>query len=372
MRVLLRQFLGENHSWSVCGWGIANALLDKGHQVDLFSTDGIKNLPLSLKSSLIGYIDENKKLVGKLPNNNYDCQISYTAMINFPQYLSHGTKNRFGIWCYEFAGKNVLPNGFAKNYLACDQLLAPSVFAKQVFLNSGIPDNRVKVIPHGIGKEYQNTGTMVLPTKKKFKILTNIAQNHLRKNIPGLLEAYGKAFNKNDDVCLLIKGKNKPVEQPFDVSLNDCLNNFNKNYPNHAEIKILSNFIEDISVLYRSIDAVYTLSHCEGYYFPGLEAMASGKLNIAPNYGGQLDFLNKTNALLISGKEVKANPKSMYWGNSNNAIWFQPDINDAVDKLKYAYCNFETLNSSINEQKSKIYQQYSWSNVADQILTLCN
>ena len=54
MKILIRQFLGKNHSWSVCGWGIANSLISKNHHVDLFSTDGIENLPANLKPNLIG------------------------------------------------------------------------------------------------------------------------------------------------------------------------------------------------------------------------------------------------------------------------------------------------------------------------------
>lgn len=373
MKILIKQFLGKNHSWSVVGWGIAQALIDAGHKIDLFSTDGIKHLPTNLKNNLIGYVEENNNSVvfGKIPDKDYDCQISYTCMINFQHYLSNGSKNRFGIWCYEWAGKNVLPNGFAKNYKYCDKLLAPSNFAKQVFIDSGVSDNNIYVIPHGISSNYINNSTIKLPTNKKFKILANIAQNHLRKNIPGLLRAYGKAFSKKDDVCLILKSKHKSPNAPFEISLQDCLNNFYKQYPNHAEIKIFSEFVEDISSLYRSIDATFTMANCEGFYFPGLESIASGKLAIAPNWGGQLDFLNNSNSLLIDGKESRANPKSMYWSSSPNAIWFEPSIEDAVDKLKYAYSNYETLNKSIDDNKTSIYNEYNWGTISNKIIDLC-
>lgn len=370
MKILIRQFLGKNHSWSVCGWGIANSLISKNHHVDLFSTDGIENLPANLKPNLIGFIPENQKdkIFGKLPDKDYDCQISYTAMKNFPVYLD-GKKNRFGIWCYEWAGKNVLPNGFAKHYKDCDKILAPSNFAKQVFTDSGVPDNNVVVIPHGIDIDKYKATDKIHLSNKKYKILVNIAQNHIRKNISKLLEAYGKAFTSKDDVCLILKGKNKKVESQFEVSLKDQLDYFYKTYPKHAEVKLFSNFIEDISVLYRSVDAVFSMSNCEGFFFPGLESIASGKLVIAPNWGGQTDFLNESNALLISGKETRANPKSMYWESKPNAIWFEPDVNDAVDKLKYSYDNFENINSKIDV--NKIHKEYSWNTVTDKIISIC-
>ena len=374
MKILIRQFLGKNHSWSVCGWGIATSLISLGHEIELFSTDGIAHLPSSLRKNVIGYTEENQATVfGRMPDKNYDCQISYTCIKNFPLYLNSGTNNRFGIWCYEWDGKNVLPSGFAKHYKSCDYLCAPSNFAKQVFINSGIPAQDIKVIPHGINvSDYKKISTVLLPTNKKFKILANIAQNHLRKNIPGLLEAYGKAFTNKDDVCLIIKGKERPVVAPFEVSLNDCLKNFDKKFPKHAEVKVFSEFIEDISSLYRSVDANFTMAHCEGFYFPGLESIASGKIVIAPNWGGQLDFLDASNALLVDGKEERAVPKSMYWEPKNDAIWFRPSVDDAVEKLRYAHQNFEKLNADIDTQRPNVYDKYDWNSVTRQFLELCS
>jgi len=375
MKILIRQFLGKPHSWVVVGHGIAQSLIEQNHQVDLFSTDGKKHLPKHLENNLIGYIEENKpeKVFGRIPDEKYDCQISYTCMKNFPALLANGDKNRFGIWCYEWAGKNVLPNGFAKYYKFCDKILAPSNFAKQVFVDSGVPNDHITVVPHGIlSNNYRKNDTIKLPTNKKFKLFANIAQLHLRKNIAGLLEAYGKAFTNKDDVCLILKaGKEEQCLKPFQVSLKKCLNEFKIKYPQHAEIKILNIFVDDMSALYRSIDAVVSLTHCEAFYFPGLEAMATGKLSIVSQWGGQLDFLNNDNALLISGCEVRADPKSMYWESKNNAIWFKPSIDDAVDKLRYAEKNFKALNAKIKLQQEDVLIKYDWRNITKQILDLC-
>jgi glycosyltransferase involved in cell wall biosynthesis len=368
MKILIRQFLGQNHSWSVSGWGIANSL-KKNNIVHLFPTDGIKHLPNYLKENVIGYTELNKPLdiKGRAPDLEYDCQISYTAMKNFPNLLKNGKKNRFGIWCYEWNGKNVLPDGFAANYKYCDKILAPSNFAKEVFLNSAIPESHIEVISHGIN--FTNSKKQIkLPTNKKVKILANIAQNHMRKNISGLLTAYGKAFNSKDDVCLIIKGKGKKITNSFDVSLNDLIKEYKSKY--NAEIKLYEEYIENIQDLYNSIDIVFTMSHCECFYYPGLEALASGKLNIAPNYGGQLDFLNNNNSLLVSGKIERANPSSMYWTSKNNAEWFMPDIDDAIDKLRYAYNNFEKENYKLELNKENIISEYNWDNITSKILSL--
>lgn len=371
MKILIKQFLSKNHSWSHTAYGLATSFKNQGHQVDLFSTNGIEHLPPHLKENLIGYVEENQSQVyGRIPSNDYDIAYSYTAMKNFQQYLSHG-RVKLGVFCYEWLGKNILPNGFAKAYRNCDYVCPPSEFAKKGFMDSGIPESSIKVIPHGINVEnYQKTTTIDLKTNKKFKILANIAQNHKRKNIPGLLEAYGKAFTNKDDVCLILKAKEKPLTQPFDVSVNSCIQDFKRKYPNHAELKLFSQYLDDVSDLYRSVDCLYTLSYCEAYYIPGIEMLAAGKMNIASSWGGQLDFLNDTNSLLVTGSEVRADPTSMYWESKPNAIWFKPNIDDAVDKLRWAYHNHETFNEKVKLQMLSIHEKYSWNNIANQFLDL--
>jgi glycosyltransferase involved in cell wall biosynthesis len=285
--------------------------------------------------------------------------------------LDRNAKTKIGIWCYEWIGKNVLPTGFAKHYKSCDVLCPPSEFAKEIFIQSGIPSDRMKVIPHGIHKELFQQDTTIKLTDKKFKILTVLSQTHKRKNIAGLLEAYGKAFTNKDDVSLILKAKNKLIVNPFDVSLNECLKAFYQKYPEHAEIKVYSDFLEDMSILYRSVDCVYTMTHCEAFYFSSIEALAAGKMSVAPNYGGQLDALNDDNSFLVNGKEVKADPKSMYWESKSNALWFNPDVDDAAEKLRRAEREYLKINEALDKQRDRVYIKYDWGAVSEQFLKLC-
>ena len=353
--------------------GIASAALKQNHSLDIYSTDGITYTPAALKEHVIGYRDEaTKKTIGTYPTTEYDCQISYTAPHNAQKYLANGKKNRFLIWTYEWKGRNVLPTGFAKCYKHCDMILPPSQFSREIFLESGVPDSSLHVVPHGIDAEqFSTTEKVVLPTTKRFKILVNLAQNHLRKNIPGMLDAYGKAFTNKDDIALIIKAKPKQPTSPFESDLNKCLKDFKSKFPNHAEYKLYEGYIDNMATLYNAVDAVYTMTHCEGFYMPALEGLAAGKINIAPNWGGQVDFLNNENALLIDGKGERADPNSMYWERKHNAIWFKPSIDDAVDKLRFAYANYEELNTELTNNIPNIREQYSWDAITKRILNLC-
>lgn len=198
MKICWFGFLGKNHSWSIVAQNLSRELIKMGHHVDLFSTNGVQHFPEDLKPYLKGTMVEGQpitsanyiEVVGSKLDKKYDMQLSYTALRNFCDYFTRGDKNRFGIWNYE---TTVLPKGFAKYYNCVDKVLPSSNFSKKIFTDNGMPEDKQVMIPHGIHLErFQNLGKYPLKTKKKYKILCNIAQPHLRKNIPGLFKAWGK------------------------------------------------------------------------------------------------------------------------------------------------------------------------------------
>lgn len=335
---------------------ICRALIKRGHDVHMFSTNGLDLFPEDLRPNL------------RVLDGEYDMQLTYTAMRNFSQYLSHGKKNRFPIWNYE---TTVLPQGFAKHYKYSDKMLPSSNFSKEIFANAGIPKEAMVVVPHGIDpSKFESAGAYPLKTKKSFKLLANIAQPHLRKNIPGLLEAFGKAFTKKDDVCLVLKVVDKPPSQVFEVSFAEIFGDFKRKYKDHAEIEVLSNFIVDIEGLYKSCHAIITMTHAECFWLPGLEAMAAGNLVIAPNYGGQLDYMNRDNSLLIDGKVGRADQRMQYWTQSPYAAVFNPDVDSAVDMLRFSFNNYENLMKDFRPNMKKVAEAFTWDNAAAQILRL--
>jgi glycosyltransferase involved in cell wall biosynthesis len=377
MKICWFGFLSKNHSWAIVAQNISRELIRMGHHVDLFSTNGISNFPEDLKPNLKSYIEENEPLppnkyiekVSSKLESNYDMQLSYTAIVNFPNYFIRGSSNRFGIWNYE---TTILPTAFAKHSLSVDKVIPSSQFSKKIFMDNGIKEDHQVVIPHGIHLDrFQNFGKYPLKTNKKYKILANIAQPHLRKNIPGLLEAFGKAFTKSDDVCLILKISKKSPNIHSDVPFGQIFENWKLKYKNHADVEIIDHFITDIEPLYNACDIVYTMSHAECFWMPGLEGFASNKVVVAPRYGGQLEYMNDTNSILIDGKEIRADHRMQYWGASPYAVAFEPDINQAAAKLKDLVDNYGDYHAKFSPKIKEIMPNYTWRKVAEQFVGLC-
>jgi len=400
MKIKIQQFLAQNHSWQIVGTNIARALIKQNHDVHLFSTNGIKYFPEDLKPYLREWKEQEDSTPWKYIDKNYDMQLSYTAMTNFPRYLNNGNKNRFGIWNYE---TTIIPEGFAKLHKFCDKMLPSSEFSKRIFANSGIPEEKLIVVPHGINvEEYSSKKVYQLKTKKKYKILSDIAQPHIRKNIPGLFEAFGKAFTKEDDVCLVCKISVKPSPKaivqkqvrnlraakklnqrnspeqtkekamPFNIDFWRIVEDFYKKYPKHAEVEIIPEFLDTMTPLYNACNILFAMTHAEGFHLPSAQALATNILVINSNYGGQLDFLNNNNSILIDGKMIRAPKEMQYWTNSPFAEMFEPDIDDAVAKLRYAVSNYDDIMNRFRPVIKEQLKIMSWDNVAQQITSLTN
>lgn len=342
----------------------------------MFSTNGTKHFPDDLKPFLKGSIQQadppgtlEKTMQSCGLADQYDAQLSYTALQNFSHYFRRGSSNRFGIWNYE---TTILPKAFPKFHQYVDMVLPSSQFSKDIFTTNGMPADKQVIVPHGIHLDrFAKPNKYSLKTKKRYKILANIAQPHLRKNIPGLLRAYGKAFTSSDDVCLVLKVSRKSPQPGFDVPFTEVFERWKKDFKQHGEVEIIDQFLTDIEPLYNACDIVFTMSMAECFWMPGLEALGAGKVVVAPRYGGQLDFLNDQNAILIGGKKIRAPLKMQYWEPSIYAEAFEPDIDEASLKLKDLVANYGDYHKKFLPEIKATAERFTWENASRQILGLC-
>ena len=338
--------------------------------VHLCSTNGYENFHSDLNENIKCRNctdDSTRKIENCQLDKNYDLGISYTMMMHFGEYLCFSNKHRFGIWNLD--GTDI-PKGFAKYYKACTKVLPSSEFSRNTFLTAGVPNEIMTVIPHGYNPNFINkTDIYPIETVRKRKILVNIQQNHLRKNIPGILDAWGKAFSNKDDVAMILKTKIKKTKDS-DVSWQDEILKMKKKYKNNAPIIIIEKFIDDLSSLYRACDVIFSASNIECFLLPALEGIVSNKIVIASNWGGNVDFMNNKNSLLINGAVGRAPERMHYWGSSAYGKCFYPDTNHAAELLQKSVKNYDSLIQEFQPGIDKIKQKYTWKNVAKQIIGL--
>jgi len=393
MKIRFHAKLGEAHSWCYTQHDIIRAIRKiGGHEVFLKSTDNLKHLPDDLKDLLLpGYhgalikgptdfITENGeqiKVDPKIPLKEisdkdlpYDLELAYTILFQGPRRFLQTSKCRAIIWNFE---SSALPEGWNEYIKSIDFLLPSSQYSYDIFAQNGIPKDKMVLVPHGVDTTIFNPNIppFQLRTEKKIKFLHN-ARPHARKLHNRVINTYLDTFTGNDDVCLVLKTKflTPSREKPFEVDVKQILQEAYKGRKNPPEIEIVNTVIPEIGALYNACDVVVSMSSCEGFWCPGLEALACEKLVIAPRHGGQLDFLNDNNSLLIDTKEMKAELSHQYWTNSEKAVVGDPSCKHFAQLLRRAYENLEEEKKRIFEPSKETVKKFSWENAAKIILDL--
>jgi glycosyltransferase involved in cell wall biosynthesis len=150
-----------------------------------------------------------------------------------------------------------------------------------------------------------------------------------RKNPYGVIDAFVIASKDIPNARLVLKITN------FELWRSECIEL--QNYINaHLADKctIITNNLsdDDIRDLINCCDIYLSLHRAEGFGISMLEAMSMGKVVVATNYGGNLDFMkHEHNGILVSYKEVEVQkdfgPYKKGW------LWANPDINEAAAAL---------------------------------------
>ena len=95
--------------------------------------------------------------------------------------------------------------------------------------------------------------------------------------------------------------------------------------------------------------------------------MAHKKIIIAPDKGGQIDFLNNDNSLLFKSNIGSIPKNHQYWIPQENGQGITFNVDDLSEKMLYAYNNYKKLNESLD---FKIDKKFTWSSIAEEVLCL--
>jgi glycosyltransferase involved in cell wall biosynthesis len=250
-----------------------------------------------------------------------------------------------------------------------DELWACTSWVRDCYIRSGIPGDKVRVIPVGVDLErYTPEGPQLpLETDKRFKFLF-VGALLGRKGVDLLLEAYLSTFSADDDVSLVIKAVGVGTfyaDSPFLAMIRDAAAR-----PGAPAIELVTDDLSDarVAALYRACDALVHPYRGEGFGMPIAEAMASGLPVIVTNYGACLDFCDADTALLVPAREVAIpegisalpRPSVGYW-------WAEPD-RARLAELMRAVFDDPAHARDIGARARQRMAEFSWTRSAQLVL----
>lgn len=137
---------------------------------------------------------------------------------------------------------------------------------------------------------------------KAFRFLHVSSCDH-GSGIDILLEAFGRVFCAEDDVCLVVKSSG--VMPPSVRSLLARLKNDNENFP---RVILIDDHLTqgDLKALYNQCHVFVTPSRAQGFGLPIAQALLSGLPVVATAWGGHLDYCEDANSWLIDYRFARA------------------------------------------------------------------
>jgi glycosyltransferase involved in cell wall biosynthesis len=241
-----------------------------------------------------------------------------------------------------------------------DELWCYTHWLKDCAVKSGVPPEKIRVVPCGVDAEfYRPDGPRYpLKTKKRFKFLF-LGGMLPRKGADIAVNAFLRAFKPDDDVCLVVKAFGVNTHYRNAKSLPQQIEALSRRYPEVPEIEYLDEDVtdEEIAALYRACDALVHPFRGEGFGLPIAEAMASGLPVLVTGYGPVLDFCDAESAYMIPCVET---PVETAQAAAAGSWMVEPDQAALSALMRQVYEAPEAARAVGERGRSRIVQKFSW------------
>jgi glycosyltransferase involved in cell wall biosynthesis len=232
-----------------------------------------------------------------------------------------------------------------------DLTIVPSNWVRNVYINSGINPDKVKIIPNGYDEDIFNYDPPTGPTffdDNKF-VFTFVGNAQYRKGADVLMQAWHRAFVKADNAILVVKdtpaiyGTSNLLENAIQMQYKTGCAKIVYNDDNLSE--------EEMANMYKSTDVIVHPYRGEGFGMHLQEAMACGAMPMVTGVGAADDFITEENGIKINAMRnfIDANDPRYFIGKSGDSytmmgmhFWVpEPSIDDLAAKMKFLYFHHE-------------------------------
>jgi glycosyltransferase involved in cell wall biosynthesis/tetratricopeptide (TPR) repeat protein len=232
-----------------------------------------------------------------------------------------------------------LPQDWVPRAGAVDEVWAYSRFVREVYARSGVPAEKVRVVPLGFRPEvFQPEGPHYPLRTEKWTRFLFVGGALDRKGADLLLQAYLRAFRREDDVCLVMKDMGTRTfyqGQTFADAYRQVQAD-----PRAPEVHYLDDDLSDLELaaLYRSCTAVVLPYRGEGFGLSPLEGMACGLPVIVTAGGPTDDYVSDETGLRVPQRRRCTGDRKVGPFSCTGDPWqLEPDLDALTDALRWVH-----------------------------------
>ena len=249
-----------------------------------------------------------------------------------------------------------------------DELWVPSEYVRSMYVDGGVDQAKVKVVPNGVDLEQFTPDGAAYPVDGvpegalRFLFVGGVIT---RKGPDVLLAAWRKAFAGRTDVALIIKdfGADGIYRSGDRTPIADAIAD-----PQTAPVVHLNADLSDdeVAALYRSADVLVHPYRGEGFAMPVLEAMASGLPTIVTGGGPTDEFCPPEAGWRIASERVQRGITQIDHLEMTASVWdLEPDVDDLAALLVQVAADRDEI-ARRGAAARVAAQPYSWHAVGAQ------
>jgi GT2 family glycosyltransferase/glycosyltransferase involved in cell wall biosynthesis len=240
-------------------------------------------------------------------------------------------------------------------------------FCRDVLLTVGVPPEDCHVLPLGYSREVDNVGPSPRrPGPYRFLTVTN-SHDLTRYGTGLLLEAYWAAFERTDDVVLVVKDYGAS-------SGNTTLREVIRKANGRAKVEYVDAFMskKDLIRLYRSCDAFVSAHRSEGFGMKILDALACGLPVITPRFGGPADLCTPETSFEVAFtlEPVSDCLDTRSLRITNEPLWCAPDRSDLVRQLRSVAGNPAAAAAVGEAGRRAVVDRFTWDASAQRLVQI--
>lgn len=232
----------------------------------------------------------------------------------------------------------VVPTEWSRVLAGLDVITAPSAFTRETF------EHALPHVPVLSAKVPLRLPETVRPNRAQFGLRPHTIwfgtsfepqSDPARKNPLAVLDAFERAFPGRRDVGLMIKLNNPNVTARTHPLIEDLRLRSRRD----SRIVLIQDSLgyTDVLNLYASLDVFVSLHRSEGIGLGLMEAMSLGKPVIATGWSGNMSFMDRANACVVSYDLVPVRGGSNVYSEQflgPQAVWAEPDVTNAAEWMR--------------------------------------
>lgn len=289
---------------------------------------------------------------------------AYNVCINMvPQWTDALVEKGRGFIGYCVWEGDKVPLSFKDYFEKASLIIVPSNHVRIAIENTfgDLFKKKTRVVPHGVNMDlFCPSNAKKIESDDVFVFTANKGWSEGNKDRGGvqfLLKAFTEEFSPEEKVIL--KLKINPAYNNPNWNIREELSKLNLKHTNNLMISSAMLKQEGMPMVYAG-DCFVSPTMAEAFSLPCLEALSCGIPVITTGFGGQTDYVNEDNGLLVDYDLWDNDTHWMYEGIK----WAKPKIIHLRKLMREAY--EEKFKQDIKLRESVI--EYTWKNSAQALL----